>query len=200
MKPAVDYKKHYDMLYELGYHDMGKNHGRDYMAWVYKNFRDKFETILDVGCSNGQAVRLAYRNNKIGYGIDVSSIAIRYCYRDQIRNCIEGSVLDIPFKDNFFDAVFSCDVLEHLHPNDLDRGLDEMVRVTKKFMFIKVAGGPEENTEHIDKAKKVYGSQWHIDQLHITLMNLDEWKHKILSKGFELHKKNFKGMMAFVKK
>ncbi len=50
-------------------------------------------------------------------------------------NIIEGSGFDIPFKDNFFDLVFTNNVLIHISPKDINLVLDEMYRVTSKYIY-----------------------------------------------------------------
>ncbi len=48
---------------------------------------------------------------------------------------IYGSGFDIPYKDNFFDLVFTNNVLIHISPNDIDLVLDEMYRVSAKYIY-----------------------------------------------------------------
>ncbi len=42
-----------------------------------------------------------------------------------------GSLLQLPYEDNFFDVVFSFQVLEHIPPADLPQAIAEVARVLK---------------------------------------------------------------------
>ena len=54
----------------------------------------------------------------------------------KLDNYIEGSALLMPFADNSFDAVISCDVLEHIKKEDRDKFIKESARVSKDFLII----------------------------------------------------------------
>ncbi len=52
-----------------------------------------------------------------------------------LENYIQGSALIMPFADNSFDVVISCDVLEHISKTDRPQFLTESSRVTKDLMI-----------------------------------------------------------------
>lgn len=89
--------------------------------------------VLDVGCHSGLFTdRIIKKITPSGvYGIDVSPGAIKKA-RKRIP---EGhfhvtDAQQLPFRDNFFDAVFCLEVLEHVdYP---DKVLSEIKRVLKK--------------------------------------------------------------------
>ena len=124
---------------------------------------------------------------KTAYGMDVSEIAIRYCGEvSYTPNCVLGSADDIPFKDNFFDAVFSCDVLEHLTEDDVFKALDEIARVSKRYLFVVLDCKPEGNREWINKAKVEFPNEFEgIDNLHVTIWDEQTWKKNIRKAGFK---------------
>lgn len=193
----MDYKYIYETLYKLGYHDKGKNHGSSYIRHFVNNY--KFDTILEVGCANGSAVRDLHKNKKQAYGIDISSVAIRYCTEVTcVRNCIEASALDIPYKDKFFDAVFSCDVLEHLTPEDTRIAIKEIVRVAKHYLFLKISPELEFNRDWLNKAKaqKIRGFE-NIDNLHLTVMPHKEWIGMITEDRRVSFEKNISDLLIF---
>jgi len=176
----MNYQRLYESLYKIGYHAKGKNHGRRFVKDIIKA-EFNFNKVLDVGCANGFSVREFQKNHKTGYGIDVSSIAIRYAAEKYgIRNCIEANIMDLPFKDNFFDAVFSCDVLEHLAPDDINHAIKEISRVAKKFLFLKICYTVEGNTEFLEELKTISKRYKNIDNLHLTIMDKMGWINKIV--------------------
>lgn len=192
----MNYYKIYEKLYSIGYHSKQKNHGKRYVWKLANNY--EFKTILDVGCSNGVAVYHFKKLGKRAYGLDVSEIAIRYANeKTGARNCLMASATDIPYRDKFFDAVFSCDVLEHLTPDDAKRAIDEIVRVARAYVFIKVDGEPEKNRTWIDEGKvrwpKLFGG---IDNLHLTTWPINKWQQEFEARGCRLVD-NHDGLMVY---
>ncbi len=52
---------------------------------------------------------------------------------------IVGDIRALPVKDNKYDLVIACEILEHLPwPQDVDAALQELARVTKKNVIISV--------------------------------------------------------------
>ena len=193
-----DYFDKYNKLYSVGYHAKGKNHGQRFVDFIYRHYNGKIKTILDAGCSNGLTVRKFKDTGMRAYGIDVAEIAIRYANEiSGARNCLIASVTDIPFRDNFFDAVFSCDMLEHLHPLDVEDGVREIVRVAKKYLFLTIDGEYERNREFLDKAKFTYKNEFKkVSNLHLTVWKHDKWIDLFKKYGAEF-KKTYNGLMIF---
>ena len=98
----------------------------------------KSTKILECGCNVGGQLQIL---KKMGFG-NLSGIEIqRYAVEEakkqgQNMDLIQGSLLDIPFKDNFFDLVFTAGVLIHINPNDLPKVIDEIYRVSNKYIWI----------------------------------------------------------------
>ena len=180
----MNYRQLYDALYSVGYHAKAKNHGHRYVRRICDSF--KFKKILDVGCSNGLACVNFHDKGKKAYGIDVSEIAIRYANeRYGARNCIIANAADIPFKDNWFDAVFSCDVLEHLTPEDANRAIKEICRVSSKYLFLVIDFKIEGNREFLIKVQREKEIFRGIDNLHLTIWPQEKWLGKFSQYGFK---------------
>lgn len=94
-----------------------------------KYFQKKNLKILDVGCGTGALMKEIGSYGNV-YGLDFSEKAIEFCRERGEKNLTLGSINKIPFEDNFFDAVISLDVLEHVE-NDA-RAISEIKRVLKK--------------------------------------------------------------------
>jgi pseudaminic acid biosynthesis-associated methylase len=93
--------------------------------------------ILEVGANVGnqlEALQLMGFTNL--YGIELQPYAVEFSKsRTKGVNLIQGSAFDIPFKDRFFDLVFTSGVLIHLAPTDIQKALDEMYRTTRRYIW-----------------------------------------------------------------
>lgn len=110
--------------------------------------------ILDAGCGGG---RYTYALAQLGAssvtGIDIGKQGIMDA-RERIKGreheekieFIEGSVLELPFKEATFDFVFSNGVLHHT--KSTEKGISEIFRVLKKgggvWLYLYGDGGIEE--------------------------------------------------------
>ena len=93
--------------------------------------------ILEVGCNVGNQLaclrRLGFTHV---YGIDIQEDAIELSHKSyEHLNTIVGSAFDIPFKDRFFDLVFTNNVLIHIAPSDLGQVIKEMTRVSDGLIW-----------------------------------------------------------------
>lgn len=95
------------------------------------------ERVLEVGCNIGNQLSLLRAGGQTGlYGIDISSEAIAVARQALPEaNVLQGSALDLPFKDGFFDLVFTSGVLIHIHPNDLQGVLREVYRSSRRYIW-----------------------------------------------------------------
>ena len=95
------------------------------------------DRILEVGCNVGNQLLVL---KKMGYtnlwGIELQEYAVEIARkRTSGINIAKGSAFDIPYKDNFFDLVFTSGVLIHISPDDIDKVLDEMYRCTSRCIW-----------------------------------------------------------------
>jgi len=103
------------------------------------------ERVLDAGCGDGYYLKLLhtlYPNLEL-YGIDIDTKALAVAninlekeLKDKKIIIYKRSINETEFKANFFDAVFSTEVLEHV-PDDLG-AVKEVKRVLKengKYIF-----------------------------------------------------------------
>lgn len=93
--------------------------------------------ILEVGSNIGnQLLCLQNMGFQTLYGIELQEYAVEISKsRTKHINIIQGSAFDIPFKDNFFDLVFTSGLLIHIAPSDIEQVLREIHRCTKKYIW-----------------------------------------------------------------
>lgn len=98
---------------------------------------DRSIRILEVGCNIGlqlEAVQAMGFTNL--YGVEIQARAVEAAkQRTTGINIIEGSGFDVPFKDGFFDLVFTSTVLIHIAPDDLPRLMAEIHRCTNRYIW-----------------------------------------------------------------
>lgn len=97
------------------------------------------KNTLEVGCNIGIQLNMLQKyKHKLGqiYGIELSPEAVEVA-KTNTKNCniVQGSAFDIPFKDGYFDLVFTSGVLIHISPKDIPRTLKEIYRVSKKYIW-----------------------------------------------------------------
>ena len=97
------------------------------------------KSILDVGCGSGYGTALLSKFAFHATGIDISEEAIRYCKKRYKRKNLEfmhvkGSWVrnGLPFKEHSFDVCVSFQVIEHIHPRNVERYLLAIKKILKK--------------------------------------------------------------------
>ncbi len=98
---------------------------------------DRSIRILEVGSNVGNQLlclqKMGFHNL---YGIELQSYAVEFSKsRTRHINIIEGSAFDIPYKDGYFDLVFTSGVLIHIHPSDIAGVMEEIHRCTRDYIW-----------------------------------------------------------------
>lgn len=87
----------------------------------------KEKKVLDIGCGEGNLLR---KDRKNIFGIDANQTMIEKLKKEGL-NAEYGSVVDMPFKDSYFDAVYCRNIIEHLFPAEAHKMFQEMKRILK---------------------------------------------------------------------
>lgn len=93
--------------------------------------------ILEVGANFGmQLQKLQSMGFTNLYGVELNPRVADFG-RKRVRgiNLIEGDALNLPFKDGYFDLVFTSGVLIHIAPKDRAKAMKEMYRCSKKYIW-----------------------------------------------------------------
>lgn len=85
--------------------------------------------ILDFGCGSGILVGELSREGYNSYGVDVSEEAIKFGELNGIKNIKAQGSHKLDYPNNYFEAVLSMDVLEHIE--DESWVVKEIYRVLK---------------------------------------------------------------------
>lgn len=119
-------------IYETWYGITRVSMNETFLASIPKDAR-----ILEVGCNTGMQLACL---NAMGftnlYGVELQAYAVEKAKEFTSGvNVIQGSAFDLPFKDNFFDLVFTSGVLIHIDPANLKQVFTEMYRVSRKYIW-----------------------------------------------------------------
>lgn len=91
--------------------------------------------ICEAGCNIGNNLA-SFPNDFEVYGFDMSKYALKKAINRYPSFKFEiGNINKIPFNDSFFDLVFTRGVIIHIPGTEIDAGLKEMVRVSKKWIM-----------------------------------------------------------------
>ena len=98
---------------------------------------DRSIRILEAGSNVGNQLlclqKMGFSNL---YGIELQSYAVELSKsRTKHINIIEGSAFDIPFKDGYFDLVFTSGLLIHISPSDISMAMEEINRCTREYIW-----------------------------------------------------------------
>lgn len=98
---------------------------------------DRSMRILEAGANIGLQLTAL---QKMGFsnllGVELNAWAVRQAKQQHPRiNIMQGSVFDLPFRDDYFDMVFTSGLLIHIAPRDLPRAMNEITRVTRRFIW-----------------------------------------------------------------
>jgi len=117
-----------------------KNYGISRTALNKEFLKDtlvKSSRVLEIGSNIANQLLMLQRmgfNNL--YRIELQSYAVELSkQRTNKINLIQGSALNIPFKDAFFDLVFTSGLLIHINPKNIKEALKEIYRCTKNYIW-----------------------------------------------------------------
>ncbi|MFW9965186.1 MAG: pseudaminic acid biosynthesis-associated methylase [Candidatus Sifarchaeia archaeon] len=92
--------------------------------------------ILEVGCNRGYQLQILQNQgfNNL-WGLEINTKALQIARENKTLNLIEGSAFDIPFKNDFFDIVFTSGLLIHIAPEHLPNIMDEIYRTSRSYIW-----------------------------------------------------------------
>ena len=93
--------------------------------------------ILEVGCNIGNQLLCLQKAGFTNlYGIELQRYAVEVArVRTEGINIIQGSAFDLPFKDEYFELIFTSGLLIHISPTDIRKVVDEIHRCTREYIW-----------------------------------------------------------------
>ncbi len=105
--------------------------------------------VLDFGCGTGNYINfLSQLSNWKLHGVDASDNMLNYAKERNVSIPIEkGTESYIPFKDNYFDYIYTVDVIHHI--KNLSQLFIEFSRISKESALLCIC--TENETQRKDK-------------------------------------------------
>ncbi len=92
--------------------------------------------VLEVGCNTGANLRWLTGTVPEVYGIDVSASALAEVRKTLTNvNAVHAAGRELPFRDGWFDLVFTMGVLIHQPPEAVPLVMHEIVRCSRRYVL-----------------------------------------------------------------
>lgn len=98
----------------------------------------EFESVLEVGCGYGEnllAIERIFKNKKI-VGVDIDINRIEVARKHINAELIIGDINKLEFEDKSFDVAFTNALFCMISPEEVERGVKEIIRVAKKKLIL----------------------------------------------------------------
>lgn len=112
--------------------------GRD-AFWRGLLERRPYERILEIGCNVGGNLRwiVDIAPPQQTYGVDVNLVALQQLRQTlPVVNSVWGTARELPFRDGWFDLVFTAGVLIHQPDASLTDVMDEAARCSRRDVLM----------------------------------------------------------------
>ena len=131
------------MTTELWRGSFGNDYHKRNMAAFASSKRERFWTkfykaypvrsVMEIGC--GLGANLRWQRAETIYGMDVNADAVRVANTIPGVVVAEQSIFDRGFHSHAFELVFTCGVLIHIERSQLGEAINEMVRISSKYIM-----------------------------------------------------------------
>lgn len=145
----------------------------------------KTETILDIGCGEGD---IMYRLKlKKTVGIDNDKIRIHFAKRCGCH-CIVGDIYSLPIQGKAFKIIIATEILEHL--DNYNKALNEIRKVCQQCCLISVPYEPFFQVGNFLRGK-------HLRRLGKTPAHVNFWRKQEIVKILKAHFKIVQFRLSF---
>jgi len=166
--------EHYDSEYFTGeWRAEGNNYNLETRRAIEaKNpqlIKDVFQPkrVLDLGCGPGALMHLLWELGVDVEGIDFAESS-KQLATPAVRDHITiGNTYETLKPSDAYDLVISREVLEHLTVFQVKKTVENMVRMTSRFIYCTTRFHPD------PKSLVDFTTQFDVDPTHITLLNKD---------------------------
>jgi ubiquinone/menaquinone biosynthesis C-methylase UbiE len=105
---------------------------QDLIQWARSKIKTKINKICDIGCGNGNMIKVLSENFPIAeiVGVDLTEDSLKLA-KDRFKSKYKitfkvGNITALPFPDDSIDLIKVTEVLEHLFLEDFFKGFNEI--------------------------------------------------------------------------
>jgi ubiquinone/menaquinone biosynthesis C-methylase UbiE len=139
--------------------------------------------LADIGCGNGVFISklMELKPNIMTTGIDRSDEALKYVKGEKKV----GEITSLPFESNSFDCVSCLEVIEHLNVNDFKVALNELARISRKYIIIGVPFEEkiQNNIACCPKCSSIFNRD-----LHLQSFTIEKLENLFMNNNFRMVK------------
>ena len=127
----------YDINYWSRYTNENKSNNHEEFAKFIRDLATSLRAnnVLEVGCNTGNDLQVFPENFEV-HGLDLNEhaldIAIQRFPSFKFKN---GSITKMPYGDSSIDFVFTHNVLNYIHEKEMDKAINELYRVSRKYIL-----------------------------------------------------------------
>lgn len=135
--------------------------------------------VLDLGCGPGAMMYFLHEIGVACDGIDASPF-VRDMAPEEVRDRITvAPATDTGLPDDSYDLVICREVLEHLTVLEVRRAVEEMCRLSSRYVYMTTRYHPNPKTL-LD-----FTTDFETDPSHITCLNMDFMRVLFVLEGFK---------------
>jgi len=168
-------------------------------AKIMQEYIKPTDRILDAGCGGKLANLTRVLNAKEIVAIDVNEKHLKDSMELDNRQNVsyqKGSVYEIHFSDNEFDAVVSGDMVEHLE--NPGKAISEMSRVVKDGGKVLISCPYHGLLKNIFITLFTYNAHYDVEGEHIRFFTKKSLEKLMNKYGLKVKKKHFVGRIPFL--
>lgn len=124
----------YDRKWKAAESHSLSNNDRERTAKILSMIPPHVRTILDVGCGDGRVTNTVSAKGFRVFAVDISAEGLQKV--NGLR--ILGDSSHLPLRRGYFDLVICSEVLEHLAVADFNNTVEELKRVSKRYVLVTV--------------------------------------------------------------
>jgi ubiquinone/menaquinone biosynthesis C-methylase UbiE len=154
--------------YEIAYRNKGYMEGSPGMAFIsYTIHSIPFKTVLDVGCGTGYSLLSFMLHQKDAKGVEVCDYLLETTLHtfQKLGLVKKGRIQEIPYPENSFDLVYCTDVLEHIPECDVEKSIGELVRVSKRYLFLTICTMESQMLPELKLHETVKPVEWWMERV-----------------------------------
>jgi ubiquinone/menaquinone biosynthesis C-methylase UbiE len=138
------------------------------MAYIsYAIHSIPFTTVLDVGCGTGYTILSFMLHKKQVWGVESCDYLLDTTLHTYFKMGMikKGRIQEIPHPENSFDLIYCTDVLEHIPEEDVEKSISELVRVSKRYIFLTICTMESQMFPELKLHETVKPAEWWMEKI-----------------------------------